>query len=109
MSNSYYLDVSDVELVFNPRIGLDIIFDLGHDTRVDVGDSLGNDVGDNLGNTVNTPIIGSFYGFNPSEGDYYVIVDGVATLVKVAPVVNLTDADGHQLFDSDGNPLTSTL
>ena len=69
------LDISDVELQFNRRIGYDVIFDLTN--------------------------------FNPSEGDFYTVLDDIATLVNgPASIVYLTDASGNILTDASGNKLT---
>ncbi len=50
-------------------------------------------------------VIFDLNGFDPKNGDYYTVVDDIATLHSSGVPVPLTDADGNPLFDADGNPL----
>lgn len=96
--------IEDIRVDLGIRIGVDILFDLD----------------------------GPPYPYNPREGDYYIIVDGVATLIRVrgsseisddtgglvsddsgggisdsspAGTVYLTDTNGNIMYDGNGNPM----
>ena len=48
-------------------------------------------------------------GFNPSAGDYYLIIDGVAYLIHGGGGgTPITDPDGNVITDPDGNIIYAT-
>ncbi len=63
-----------------------------------------NDVELFFGRVSGYDVIFDLTDFNPARGDYYTIVNGVATLV-VGSNVPLTDMDGNILTDPDGNTI----